>query len=104
LRPEAGRVALARPARPAALDVARRVGPAAARPRAMLGAPVRVSPCVVLLGLAVLVAGCSGAAKRSIADAQLPKLVLQPGDLPRAFSEFDAGRQVQLDRVPGPRF
>jgi hypothetical protein len=56
-----------------------------------------------VLASVVLLAACGGGSPK-IADAQLPKLVLQPADLPRVFSQFDVGRQVRLDRVPGPRF
>jgi hypothetical protein len=60
----------------------------------------------VRLALAVLlvltVGACGGSASR-IDKAQLPKLVLQPSDLPRAFSRFDEGAQVQADAVAGPR-
>jgi hypothetical protein len=55
---------------------------------------------VLVVGL--LVTGCGGA--RIVDESKLSTLVLQPGDLPAAFARFDAGRQVQLDRVAGPRF
>ena len=49
-----------------------------------------------------LAAGCGSSAAR-ITAKQLPTLVLQPGDL-SAFERFDEGAQVNLDRVPGPRY
>src|SRR4051812_43784178 len=56
---------------------------------------------VLVLLCALLAAGCGG--PKLVKDDQLPRLVLQPADLPRAFTRFDEGRQVRLDRVPGPR-
>jgi hypothetical protein len=53
--------------------------------------------------LAVLAAACGGSGDGTVQRAQLPKLVLQPADLSGAFARFDAGRQVRLDRVAGPR-
>ena len=50
----------------------------------------------------VVVAGCGSSAAR-ITAKQLPTLVLQPADL-SAFERFDEGAQVNLDRVPGPRY
>jgi hypothetical protein len=50
----------------------------------------------------VVAAGCGSSAAR-ITAKQLPTLVLQPGDL-SAFERFDEGAQVNLDRVPGPRY
>jgi hypothetical protein len=58
-----------------------------------------VAPVVI----ALLVAGCSlgddGGA--SIERAELETLVLQPEDLPAAFSQFDEGRQGIADRPAG---
>jgi hypothetical protein len=51
----------------------------------------------------VVAAGCGSSAAR-ITAKQLPTLVLQPHDLPSAFERFDEGAQVNLDRVPGPRY
>jgi hypothetical protein len=51
--------------------------------------------CVTLL------AGC-GSDKGSIDKAELSGLVLQPADLP-AYDQFDEGRQVVMDAIPGPR-
>jgi hypothetical protein len=55
----------------------------------------------VSIALVVLLAAC-GAAK-TVPPSKLPKLVLQPADLPGPYTAFDVGRQTQLDRVPGPR-
>jgi hypothetical protein len=51
----------------------------------------------------VVAAGCGSSAAR-ITAKQLPNLVLQPDDLSSAFQRFDEGAQVNLDRVPGPRY
>jgi hypothetical protein len=69
----------------------------------MLAPLVRVRLPILVLCALGLVAGCGGGGP-AIGVAQLSKLVLQPGDLPPAFAQFDAGRQVQVDRVQGPRF
>lgn len=62
----------------------------------------RAALAAVLI-LVAAVAGCGGSG-REVKEAQLAEVVLQPADLPHAFVQFDAGRQVRLDRVPGPRF
>src|SRR4051794_39242643 len=51
----------------------------------------------------VLLAACGGGGDDVVTPKQLPKLVLQPPDLPGAFTAFDVGRQVRLDQVAGPR-
>lgn len=48
-----------------------------------------------------LLAGC-GSDKGSIAKAELSRLVLQPADV-SAYQQFDEGRQIRLDALPGPR-
>jgi len=51
-----------------------------------------------------LLASCGhGGGGASIEKSELPTLVLQPSDLPKAFSQFDEGRQVRIDAHPGPR-
>jgi hypothetical protein len=59
----------------------------------------------VLAALALLVAGCSlgGDGDAPIERAELGTLVLQPEDLPAAFSQFDQGRQGIADRPIGER-
>jgi hypothetical protein len=59
----------------------------------------------VLAALALLVAGCSlgGDGGASIERSELEALVLQPEDLPAAFSQFDQGRQGIVDRPVGER-
>jgi hypothetical protein len=52
--------------------------------------------------LVLMLAAC-GSSASTLDKAQLPKLVLQPSDLPGAFSRFDEGAQVQADAVTGPR-
>jgi hypothetical protein len=60
---------------------------------------------VLLLALAAaLVAGCGGAKHGLIERSEAPKLVLQASALPRTFTQFDGGKQVMADRLPGPRF
>jgi hypothetical protein len=52
----------------------------------------------------IALAGCSvGGDDRTIAVRALPKLVLQPADLPRAFLRFDQGRQILVDSPGGRR-
>jgi len=63
---------------------------------------VRASLAVALL-LVALMAGCGGSG-HTLRDAQLSDVVLQPADLPGAFTQFDVGRQARLDRVAGPRY
>jgi hypothetical protein len=62
---------------------------------------VRRAPFVVVV--LALAAGCGSSGSR-VSVQQLPKLVLQPSDVPAAFERFDEGAQVNLDRVPGPRY
>jgi hypothetical protein len=57
-----------------------------------------------VLVLVLLLAGCSiGDDGAAVAVEELPRLVLQPGDLPRAFRRFDEGRQVIADNPGGSR-
>lgn len=60
-----------------------------------------------MLGLIVLLlAGCDlgdGGGSAAIEQAQLKDLVLQPGDLPKVFIQFDEGRQGIADRPTGER-
>jgi hypothetical protein len=58
---------------------------------------------VLTLAAVAVVAGCGGSHARLVPKAKLADLVLQPGDLPAAFAQFDGGRQVQLDNPTGPR-
>jgi hypothetical protein len=58
--------------------------------------------CVPLL-TAVALAACGGGGDKTVKPSQLPKLVLQRGDLSGPFTAFDVGRQVRIDQVAGPR-
>lgn len=57
--------------------------------------------------LLVVAAGCSfggdGEESSTITKGELPRLVLQPRDLPRAFIQFDRGRQIRADQATGAR-
>jgi hypothetical protein len=55
----------------------------------------------VSIALVVLLAACGSV--KTVSPSKLPKLVLQPADLPGPYTAFDVGHQTQLDRVPGPR-
>lgn len=56
---------------------------------------------LVTLTLAFAVgSGCMGDDAAAIDKSELKGLVLQPGDLPRAFIRFDEGRQARIDQ-PG---
>ena len=60
---------------------------------------------VLLLALAAaLVAGCGGAKHGLIERSEAPKLLLPASALPQTFTQFDRGKQVMADRLPGPRF
>ena len=59
-------------------------------------------PALAVLLVLVVAAGCGSSAR--VTAKQLPTLVLQPRDLPAPFERFDEGQQVNLDRVPGPRY
>jgi hypothetical protein len=60
---------------------------------------------VLLLALAAaLLAGCGGAKHDLIGQTEAPNLVLRAAALPPAFTQFDRGKQVMADRLPGPRF
>jgi hypothetical protein len=57
---------------------------------------------LIALAVVAALAGCGGS-QSLVPTQKLPQLVLQPGDLPPAFEQFDGGRQVRLDAPPGPR-
>ncbi len=63
---------------------------------------------VVAVLLLALAGGCSlggkkGDSKQTITAKELPKLVLQPEDLPPVFLRFDEGRQGRADQPLGSR-
>jgi hypothetical protein len=58
---------------------------------------------LIAFALVALLAGCGGSDVTLVPKGKLAQLVLQPGDLPSVFQQFDGGRQVQLDAPPGPR-
>ena len=55
----------------------------------------------MLIGVACAVTACAHAEEAAIASGDLPRVVLQPDDLPRAFTRFDEGRQIGADAPPG---
>jgi hypothetical protein len=57
------------------------------------------------LGLLVLASGCllGNGDESSITAGELKQLVLQPGDVGKAFQQFDEGRQVMADQPGGSR-
>lgn len=61
----------------------------------------RIRSAVLLLPVAL--AGCFGGGGMAIQQSQGPQLVLQPADLPSVFTQFDGGKQVRADYLPGPR-
>jgi hypothetical protein len=56
-----------------------------------------------LFVLALLTTGCLGGEEASLTAAQLPRLVLQPSDLPPPFTQFDEGPQGTADAPLGER-
>jgi hypothetical protein len=58
---------------------------------------------VIALVAVLALPACTGDDGATIPRERLARLVLQPADLPRGFSEFDSGRQVRADAHPGPR-
>ena len=58
-----------------------------------------------LLAAVVSLVGCSGGDEDEdeVSASALPKLVLQPADLPRGFFQFDSGKQTSGDAPPGER-
>jgi hypothetical protein len=52
--------------------------------------------------VAVVLAGCSGGSP-ALPESALPRLVLQPGDVPPALERFDEGRQAKADQPGGAR-
>ncbi len=63
---------------------------------------------LIVLGAAaaLVVAGCGGGSAKhdAISTSAAPGLVLQQSALGPAFTQFDGGKQVLADRLPGPRF
>ena len=55
-----------------------------------------------IIVLALVLTGCSGDSIR-VARTDLPKVVLQPDDLPGSFERFDEGRQASADQPEGAR-
>jgi hypothetical protein len=58
---------------------------------------------IAAAAVALLLAGCGGSDAGRVQASRLAQLVLAPGDLPAAFTQFDGGRQVRIDAVSGPR-
>ena len=62
---------------------------------------------LLLAGLVLASAGCLGSdgsdGEPAVPVAKLSQAVIQPADLPVAFTRFDAGRLVGSDLHPGPR-
>jgi hypothetical protein len=58
---------------------------------------------VVLLGLLLACVACMGGDGAVYERAELERMVIQPGDLPKVWSRFDAGRQVLADQPTGER-
>jgi len=68
---------------------------------------VRLAALAALMAL--VIAGCGDEQAVRAKAEDLPKILLQPRDLPSGFIQFDAGRQVQADvtgreRADGQRF
>jgi hypothetical protein len=53
--------------------------------------------------LVAFIAACSGGDGGAIGESKLPRLVLQPSDLPETFIRFDEGEQVPADAPSGRR-
>jgi hypothetical protein len=67
-----------------------------------------VKPAGVVCVAALVLAGCSGGDSRdhagpTLSTAKLRRAVLQPPDLPSAFTQFSGGKIVGSDTQPGPR-
>jgi hypothetical protein len=58
---------------------------------------------LTLVVLAAVAAGCAGDDEPLVAESELPRLVLQPGDLEQDWVRFDEGRQLRADAPPGVR-
>jgi hypothetical protein len=58
-------------------------------------------PRLAIVVLALVVAGCSGGDSPAIPEEALPRLVLQPADLPEPFERFDEGRLASADEPKG---
>jgi hypothetical protein len=61
------------------------------------------SPIVFAGLVALLLAGCMSDEEAAIERRELPRLVLQPRDLPAGWTQFDGGRQLRADAPPGER-
>jgi hypothetical protein len=57
----------------------------------------RIATALVML----LIAGCSGDESPAVPADALPKVVLQPADLPSGFQRFDEGRLASADDPAG---
>jgi hypothetical protein len=51
----------------------------------------------------LLLPGCGGEDESTVTRAELPRVVLQPADLPDVWTRFDEGRQIGPDAPPEPR-
>jgi hypothetical protein len=63
---------------------------------------VTVSVCAFAVATALSASGC-GTDEHTVDATRADRLVLRVDDLPRAFSEFDAGPIQRRDTPPGPR-
>jgi hypothetical protein len=61
-----------------------------------------LTAALVVAALLAAVAGCGGSDGR-VTRAELPKTVLQPGDLGASFERFDEGRQGLVEQPRGSR-
>lgn len=59
--------------------------------------------CILAVAAGCDVVGNGGEGEATIEERELESTVLQPGDLPRVFIQFDAGRQLSADRPAGER-
>jgi hypothetical protein len=54
--------------------------------------------------LVAIAAGCArGGEEQLLQQSQLPQLVLKPADLDKEWTQFDEGRQLRADALPGAR-
>ena len=68
----------------------------------------RARRLLVPVAVLLVAAGCAGTGddgtdNRRVAKTELKNLVLQPADLPGAFTQFDYGELTLTDLQPGPR-